>query len=273
MVVDVDKNGIPDVLQKNGPLNNTGSTGTGFSASFLPIYAPDEDVPDSMRYFSPEQFVNWFTFVAPKGKKGGAKSTYYNNVTDLMNRLGIPKDKHADAIKDAVAWAQTKGSVPISGAGGQATADPADFFLGFVDVARYGSGADSGYGTTKSKQKTATKYSESQAAADLRQAYKSELGIGTTEADIAAYQKAVNAAAAKEPAIYSSSTTVSPGKGGVKAISTTEGVSETGFNPSEFAIKFARSNPDYAENFAIKNFMGLIEQSLTDPTRVGQVIE
>ena len=267
MVLDVNKNGIPDNLEPRNPL--TGGLPTNspeFTPQYLPITLPDETASKTgMQSWSPQQALDWFNFVAPKGAKGGAKNIYYNDVVGLMDRLGIPKDKRAAAWADAIAWTQTPGSGSVG--------DPMDYFMGFVDVSRYGGGADSGYGTTKTKTSTVTQYSTSQATADLMQASRAELGMEATEADIQAYRKAVNKAAKAEPAIYTATTTTAPGKGGVKAVSTTEGVSQTGFNPSQFAIDFARSNPDYAENFAVRNFMGLIEQSLRDPNRIGLVVE
>ena len=261
-ILDVNKNGIPDLLEKRQTGGGT-TTPADFQPTFLPLSLPDEDAP-SQQGWSPDQALNWFNFVAPKGKKGGAKNMYYNDLIGLMDRLGIPKDKRAAAWADAISWTQTPGSGSVG--------DPKDYFMGFIDTSRY---RDTGsqYGTTKSKTKTTTEYSTSQATADLMGAYKSELGMEATEADVQAYQKAVNKAARKEPAIYTATSTTAPGKGGVKVTSTTEGTSRTGFNPSQFAIDYARSNPDYAENFAVRNFMGLIEQSLSDPNRIGQVIE
>ena len=68
-------------------------------------------------------------------------------------------------------------------------------------------------------------------------------------------------------------------KGGVGKTTTAPGSSisvgsqTTGFDPTEFAKSYARSAPDYAENFAIRTFLGLIDQSLSDPNRIGQVIQ
>jgi hypothetical protein len=260
MVLDVNKNGIPDLLEKKKP----GQFDTTFQPSFLPIFLPDEDAPNQQGW-NPDQALNWFNFVAPKGKAGGPKATYYNELVSLMDRLGIPKDKRGAAWADALSWTQTPGSGSVG--------DPMDYFMGFVDVSKYGSGADGRFGTTKSKTKTTTQYSTSQATVDLMGAYKSELGMEAQPADVQAYQKAVNKAARKEPAIYEATSTTAPGKGGVAVTSTTDGTSRTGFNPAQFAVDYARSNPEFAENFAVRNFMGLIEQSLTDPNRIGQVIE
>jgi hypothetical protein len=107
----------------------------------------------------------------------------------------------------------------------------------------------------------------------LTAAYKAELGMEPGQADIAAYQKAVNLAAKKEPAVYTATTTTAPGKGGITSTSTSAAISQTGFDPTRFAVEFARSNPQYAENFAARNFMGLIEASLNDPNRIGAVFE
>ena len=119
----------------------------------------------------------------------------------------------------------------------------------------------------KQQQKYVTEYSTSSAAADLQQMFKAEVGRKATAEEIAAYQKQVNAKAAKEPSVTTGITTTSPG------MSTTTGTTQTGFNPTEFAREFAQSVPDYAENFAVSNFVKLIDQALSDPNRVGQVVQ
>jgi len=130
------------------------------------------------------------------------------------------------------------------------------------------------YGTTKQVQETTTQYTDSSAAADANKVFKTELGREASAAEIAKYKAGVNAAAAKEPQKYEGYTTTSPGvKGASLGVSTTKATSTTGFDPTAFAQNFARSMPDYAESFAARTFLNLIDQSLVDPTRVGQVIE
>lgn len=127
-------------------------------------------------------------------------------------------------------------------------------------------GAD-GDGTTRDKRSTVTKYTPSSAAADITTASKAELGREASDKEMKAYTAAVNKKAQTEPTV-SDMTTVRSGD-----VSSTTGVQGTGFDPAIFARDFARSQSDYAENYAASSFLGLIEQSLRDPNRIGQVIQ
>lgn len=262
MVLDVNQNGIPDFLEQR----TSASTSTTFNPPFEPIFLPDDDAKKKgQTSWSVQQALDWFQFVAPKGAKGTAKNLYYTDLIALMDRLGIPKDKRADAWKDAIAWTQTPGSGAVG--------DPKDYFLGFVDVSRYADAGTSQFGTTKTKGKTVTTYSTSDAASQILGTYRSELGFEPGAEDVATYQAAVNKAAKAEPATYSTTTTVKPGPKGVKSVTDTQSKTQTGFDPTMFALEYARSNPEYAENFAVKNFLTLIDNSLKDPNRIGLVVE
>lgn len=127
-------------------------------------------------------------------------------------------------------------------------------------------GAD-GDGTTRDKRSVATKYTPSSAAADITTASKAELGREASDKEMKAYTAAVNKKAQTEPTV-SDITTVRSGD-----VSSSKGTQGTGFDPALFARDFARSQSDYAENYAASSFLGLIEQSLRDPNRIGQVIQ
>lgn len=267
MVQDFNKDGIPDYLQaplkgyNPGMANQFGAT--TFMPSFLPIMLPDETATNQPSW-SPQQAIDWFTYVAPQGKSGGAKKTYYNDVTGLMTRLGIPKNKWNDAWKDAVQWTQTPGS------GSQG--DPRDYFMGYVDTSKYATGGRK-YGKTKSKTIQTTEYSPSTAAGDINRVIEQEIGRTATAAEVADYRAGVNAQAALSPAISTTTTDTQPGKGGILETSTSTVKQTTGFDPTIFAQNFARSRPDYAESFATKAVLGIIQKVLRDPNAIGQVVE
>ena len=208
----------------------------------------------------------WFKYSGATAKKGTQARAYYDSIVSLLQKAGVPKKKWQSAWDAAIDWVNTPGS--------GSTGDPKMYF-NVWDPSEFTEDDDSGkqYGTTKSKQTTQTEYSTSAAASDITAAYKSELGFEPGAADIAAYQKAVNKQAKGEPAVYTSTTTTAPGKGGILSTSTSTSKSQTGFDPTRFAVEYARSNPEYAENFAVRNFMQLIDSALTDPRRIGQVVE
>ena len=210
-----------------------------------------------------EEAKNWFRFVGGTAKKGTKARQYYDDFTNYLKKAGVPQKYWQGVWEDAVVWTQTYGS----GSDGKP--------IKYLDVWQPGNYQDQAkqYGTTKNQQSTVTSYSTSSAAADITSAYKSELGFEPGAADIAAYRKAVNLAAKKEPATYTTTTTSAPGKGGVLETSKSTAVSGTGFDPTRFAIEYARSNPEYAENYAARTFINLIDQALTDPNRIGQVVQ
>jgi hypothetical protein len=83
-----------------------------------------------------------------------------------------------------------------------------------------------------------------------------------------------NAAAKKEPSIYDGfTTTTGPAKGASLGTSTSKGTQTTGFDPAIYAQNFARSRPDFAESFATKNFLKIIQSLLKDPNAIGTVVE
>lgn len=233
-------------------------TGMDLPAIDLPGMGPSSGT----RSPSDVEAKRWFKFVGATAKKGTANRKYYDDFTNYLKRAGVPQKYWQGVWEDAIDWTQTYGS----GSDGKP--------IKFLDVWTPSNYADQTkqYGTTKTMQETVTNYSTSSAAADITQAYKSELGFEPGAADIAAYRKAVNKTAKGEPAKYSGTTTTAPGKGGVDT-STTKATSGTGFDPTRFAIEYARANPEYAENYAARNFINLIDQALSDPNRIGQVVQ
>ena len=211
----------------------------------------------------------WFQFTAPKAAKGTQTRKYYDDFIGLLAKAGIPKSKYNDVWADAVKWVQAPGS----GSKG----DPKSFLASGMSPADYAdkTGAKAP-ATSKSKTTTTTKYSASGAAADANKAVVSELGRTASSVETAAYLKAVNAKAALEPSVYenTSKTTVT-GSGATGVSNTvTNATQSTGFDPTIFAQNFARSLPDYAESFAAKNMLRLVEGLIgPDKTAIGKVVQ
>lgn len=255
-VKDENKNGVPDYLEPKTTTTNT--------PSFTPR-TPGITLPGIDGGVQASEAYGWFRLVAAKAAKGTPARKAYDAFTQRLQAMGIPKSKWNSVWKDAVDWTQTPGS--------GSTGDPSGY-LGVLDPTDYASASSAKkYGTTKSEQTVVTEYSTSAAAGDITKAYESEMGREAGVNEILAYQKAVNAAAKKEPSVYTSTTTTAPGAGGVLETSKTTGVSKTGFDATKFATEFARSNPDYAENYAVKNFLKLVDSALNDPNRIGLVVE
>jgi len=210
----------------------------------------------------------WFRLVAAKAPKGTPARKAYDMFVQRLQALGIPKSKWNSVWKDAVDWTQTPGS--------GSTGDPSGY-LGVLDPSDYASESKKKYGTTKSKTSVVTKYSPSSASADINKFMESEVGRTATKEEIDLYLAGVNKQAAGSPAITKRTDTTKPGSGkGANAIlgSTTSKVSQTtGFDPTIYAQNFARSRPDFAESFATKAVLGIIQSVLRDPNAIGQVVE
>jgi hypothetical protein len=243
-------------------LKDQQATANNVQLNYAPIILPGIPTDSGI---SDTQAKAWFKYTASKAPKGSAVRRYYDNFVSTATRMGVDKDKIQDVWDEAVNWTQAIGS----GSKGDPmmylnSLNPTDF----VDKT-----AVKKYGTTKSKQTTITEYSASGAAADANKAMEAELGRTATSAETAAYLKAVNEKAKKEPSVYEGTTTTSPGKGGVDQ-SVTTATQKTGFDPTIFAQNFARSMPDYAESFAAKNVLKIIEGLIgSDRTAIGKVVE
>jgi len=198
----------------------------------------------------------WFKFL-----KNNNKARYDQFLLELAAR-GVSKSAAQKVWNDAVDWTQTLGSN---------SSNPEDY-LDILDPSDY-QGATKKYGTTKVRDERVTKYSPSGAAQVVSDTMEQELGRTASANEIAAGTAAMNAAATKEPSIFEGTTTTAPGgKGFELGSTTTKGTQTTGFDPTMFARNFARSQPDFAESFAAKNFLKLVSGLLTDPNAIGQVV-
>lgn len=198
----------------------------------------------------------WFKFL-----KNNNKARYDQFLLELAAR-GVSKSAAQKVWNDAVDWTQTLGSN---------SSNPEDY-LDILDPSDY-QGATKKYGTQKQRDERITQYSPSAGAQTISDTMEQELGRTASANEIAAGTAAMNAAATKEPSIFEGTTTTAPGgKGFELGSTTTKGTQTTGFDPTMFARNFARSQPDFAESFAAKNFLKLISGLLTDPNAIGQVV-
>jgi len=198
----------------------------------------------------------WFKFL-----KNNNKARYDQFLLELAAR-GVSKSAAQKVWNDAVDWTQTLGSN---------SSNPEDY-LDILDPSDY-QGATKKYGTQKQRDERITQYSPSAGAQTISDTMEQELGRTASANEIAAGTAAMNAAATKEPSIFEGTTTTAPGGKGFELGSTsTKGTQTTGFDPTMFARNFARSQPDFAESFAAKNFLKLVSGLLTDPNAIGQVV-
>lgn len=222
-------------------------------------------LPGTSRNPSDSEAKNWFKYVAPRSPKGTLARQYYDSVINILKGSGVDS-KYWDAVwSDAVDWTQTIGN--------DSNGDPRKFFNDWNPNKYKPQGSEKQYGTTKSAQTTITQYGPSDAASYINKTIEEQIGRTATQAEIDAYTAQVNAAATSEPSVYTSTTTTAPGKDGVISTSTSLATSKTGFDPAIFAQNFARSRPDFAESFATKNFLNLVQRLLKDPNAIGTVVE
>lgn len=196
----------------------------------------------------------------------------YNALVAAARARRLPTDSKslAKIMDRAVDWTQSLNNPLRSQPDG---IDPG----AYLDYLRPGS-IDFGttgpkYGTSKQITEQTTQYSPSAGAQTISDTMEAELGRTASANEIAAGTAGLNAAAMKEPSRYEGTTTTSPGvKGAALGVSTTKGTQTTGFDPTMFARNFARSQPDFAESFAAKNFLKLVSGLLTDPNAIGAVV-
>jgi hypothetical protein len=261
---DTDGDGIIDINDSQPQVPNVTVANNGYIQSgpnagqqILKPIVSNIQLPGVPRGVSPDEAKNWFKYLSSNNK------SLYDQFVANAKALGIPGDSKTMQTlwNDAVDWTQAIGSNSTS---------PQQYFS-VINPEAYQDISGNKYGTTQQYQKTVTEYSPSTAAQNVQQTFKGELGREATAGEATAYTQAVNKAASTSAAAFSGSTTTSPGADG-KTISSTVGKQTTGFDPTEFSKNFARSMPDYAENYAARNFMSLIQQSLSDPNRIGKVV-
>ena len=213
------------------------------------------------------QAKSWFKYSGATAKKGTEARKYYERFIARLKQAGIPEKKWQSVWNDAVDWVGTPGS--------GATGDPS-MYLNVWNPSQYlkDDGTGPKYGTQKQRTETTTQYGPSDAANAINQTFEKEIGRTATKEEIDAYTMGVNAAAKKEPSIYDGfTTTTGPTKGASLGTTKSKGTNTTGFDPAIYAANFARSRPDFAESFATKNFLKIIQNLLNDPNAIGTVVE
>ena len=226
-----------------------------------PLMLPGLDGP-----VDAQQAKDWFQFTAAKAAKGTPARKYYDEFVARLAKAGIPKSKYNSVWADAVSWTLSPGS----GSKG----DPKMYQFSASDYT--GSGTAKTPATSKSKTTTTTQYSPSNAGATINNTVEQELGRTASADEVAAYLKGVNEKAKLEPSVYSNTSTTKVTGSGATGVSNTvtQATQSTGFDPTIFAQNFARSLPDYAESFAAKNFLRIVEGLIgPDRTAIGKVVE
>lgn len=124
-----------------------------------------------------------------------------------------------------------------------------------TDDRLYGSGGGGGPFSQTSTQVTLS--SESEAARIIDSAFTEYLGRTATDEEVTAWQEALNAAQRANP--VTSTTTGYRGSN----TSTSNTVTETGFDPARFAREYSQSQEGFAERFAGLTFMGAIDRMIS----------
>lgn len=160
---------------------------------------------------------------------------------------------------DAALDGASRTSLPVFDFLDQAVEANAPYYKG-------GGGGGGAGGPFSNKQTSVSLSSESSAAQIADQVWQAELGRQARPDEIAAFQKALNAAQQANP-----STTVTTGNtSGRNTVQTS--TTNTGFDPTRFATDFAQSMPDYAENFAATTFMDLLDKAISKPDALSTAI-
>lgn len=121
-------------------------------------------------------------------------------------------------------------------------------------------GADGGPKSYSSTTRSTSISNRGDATVTLNNAYQQMLGRRATDKELAAFQKALNELEGKNPTVTTASSTTSAAGGSSSTSASTR--STGGFNAGQFAQEWARSRPEYAENFAATTFMGVIDNMI-----------
>ena len=135
-----------------------------------------------------------------------------------------------------------------------------DIYSLIASMPNQGDGSSGGPSTVK--QTVSNISTRSDAQKTLNDSFKAELGREANAAEIRAFQKALNAMEKGSPSTTTQTTSTS---GDNTSISTqTTG----GFNAAQFAEDWAKSQPEYAENFAATTFMNVLSNTLNQTPNV-----
>lgn len=135
-----------------------------------------------------------------------------------------------------------------------------------ADYAKRQGGGGSG-GPINSTNTQRNLSSASQAGSIMDATFRSELGRTGTKDEALDFQKALNEQQQKNPTV-SRTNGYSDGKGSSTSSTTTTGT----FDPTRFAQEYARSQEGYAERFAGINFMKILDDAISNPNIVEQIV-
>lgn len=272
------KQGDPKPVRADYPAGNTGTKAYTFDlaawnkanagAKTNTLDVPPIILPGIKTGVDAQQAKDWFKFTAPKAAKGTPARAYYDSFIATLAKAGIPKSKYNSVWADAVSWTQAPGS----GSKG----DPKMYLSSGFNSVDYADTTKKAPATSKSKTTTTTQYSPSNAGATINNTIESELGRTASATEVAGYLSAVNAKAKLEPSVYENTSTTTVTGAGATGVSNTvtNATQSTGFDPTIFAQNFARSLPDYAESFAAKNFLKIVDSLIgPDRTAIGKVVQ
>lgn len=222
--------------------------------SNFPQYIQPISVPGAARSLSPDEAKQWFKYLSNNNRQ------MFDQFKSNVAAFGLKTDKKTlqKIWNDAVDWTQVVGGT---------SGNPLDYFNVFDPMDYVEAPKESRYGTTAQRDERVTQYSTSSAADIVMKTSMEERGMGATAKEKKSFLEALNAAAAKEPSIYEGSTTTAPGK------TSSKGMQTTGFDPSQFARDWIRSQSNYAESFVAKDFIDVLSRIIQSPAKIGRVVE
>ena len=179
-----------------------------------------------------------------------------------------------EKLVDANGFTNFQDALEISAFDTSGTARSWEEFLGVraqnptlaADYAKRQGGGGSG-GPINSTNTQRTLSSASQAGSIMDATFRSELGRTGTKDEALDFQKALNEQQQKNPTV-SRTNGYSDGKGSSTSSTTTTGT----FDPTRFAQEYARSQEGYAERFAGISFMKILDDAISNPNIVEQIV-
>ena len=258
---DWDGDGIPNYIDATPGRPSTTGGGT-----ITPPVAGVNFIPDGETEENTVRLPNG-TMVTPSQFKQWIQVQKVNNTFEwrqyqaAMQSIGFKKDS------DILA-ALSKGA-DYTSYYGSGTTDPLAYSFGIGGPERSGGGGGGGGGPFSQSQTSVSLSSASEAAGIADRIFQEELGRRASDAELRAFQRALNEAEKANPAQVTTQGTTS----GRNTTSST--TSRGGFDPSRFATEYAQSMPDYAENFAASTFMDRLSAVIRNPSviadRVGGI--
>lgn len=269
---DLDKNGIPDVIQRpvQGVTSPISSGAEAQAAAIrdelaaLGIIIPEGDkdkrqvfVGGDVGVLDADKAKDWYA------AQWVQKTPAWQQIKSAMAGLGYEKDRDILSILNAgVDYAASNEYATVLPQYGGA-ANPFEFIM--AQPPREGSGGGGG-GPYRQEQTNISLSSPSRGAAIYDQAARGEIGRMATEEEGQQFTQALNMMERQNPSKSVRTGVSSPGSNTDVSTTTTSG----GFDPSLFARDWARSQSDYAENYAAGTFLKILDEVLQRPDVMAQ---